>query len=357
MIIKSKKSEILAALDKCFLVVNENRIRPILETVKITAVDKVYLTATDLEKSVICELNAEITEQGEAVITREMFEFIKLSDNDTIEIIANGNTISTDTGVFSCYDADDYPEIRQSKAESEVTANTKEFLGMLQSVSFAASKNPASAELNLVRIAETYAASTDRFSMALRQHQTPLQTEISVPLRSVDIIIKLMTKCNSDAISVVISNNVLMLNLGDTKFITRLVDLPFVDINGIMKNMQNNNCATVSVKELQKTLKKIMLIAGQNIETANGAIFHFSGGKLQIEARSEKSKIKEVVGMEYNGSNVKVALNAKYILDFLGRISGDLEIHFSTNDRAFLLQQAGDEQYKFLIMPFQTRDE
>jgi len=52
-----------------------------------------------------------------------------------------------------------------------------------------------------------------------------------------------------------------------------------------------------------------------------------------------------------------VALNAKYILDFLGRISGDLEIHFSTNDSAFLLQQAGNEDYKFLMMPFQTRDE
>jgi len=133
--------------------------------------------------------------------------------------------------------------------------------------------------------------------------------------------------------------------------------LPFVDIDGIMKNMQNNNCATVSVKELQKTLKKIMLIAGQNVETANGAIFHFVGGKLQIEARSEKAKIKEVVGMEYDGINVKVALNAKYILDFLGRISGDLEIHFSKNDRAFLFQQEGHEEYKFLIMPFQTRDE
>ena len=358
MKIQINRVELIEKLELLAGVVKENKIRPILSQVLLEATESdIRLTGTDLEQTLTLQSEGDIQQTGKVTIEiQQVLPLLKLSDENNINIELKDNMLNVENMTFNIYDVDEYPVISFDDLEYK-EVNRKELINAIQTVLFAAGQDPNSIEINCVRLEENFAAATDRYRMTLNNINTGINKGISIPLKSADNILKVLSKFEVEKVGIYNQDNKISIKIDNMLYLTRLIDLPFPDINGIMQSINTDKTAIIDSISLKKILKKVLIVAQNNIEGKNAAIFTFKAGQLEINAKSDKSKIKEKLKIYYNGEEVKTTLNCKYLIDFTNNIKNMLQIKFSDNRNAFVLYEEGKEEYKYLTMPLATRDD
>ena len=130
----------------------------------------------------------------------------------------------------------------------------------------------------------------------------------------------------------------------------------FVDVKGVIEAQNPDKKIIVDSIVFKKALKKVLIIARNNIEGKNAAVFEIKNNEMIINAVSSSSKIKEKVAIWYQGESLKVSMNCKYLLDFTEKVHNMLEINFSNSNSAFVLQEEGKPEYKYLTAPLALKD-
>ena len=356
MNIKIKKSELVSKLGLLMNVIKENRIRPALSQVLIMVDEEIKLIGTDLEQTLICKLDGEILEQGKTTFNiKENFDLIKLTESDIIEIKTNAYMLEIDNMSFTTYDTLEFPEIRiQDSEESEV--KTEDLIRDINKSTFAASQKPENIEINCLRIADKTMTTTDSYRMVILGSDIVLKRNVSIPIKSVDNLVKILNSTIDEKTKVSFESNKAVFKTENMTYTTRLIDLPFPDVNAIMKNVHTDKKAVIDSITFQKILKKVLVITKNNVEIKDGAIFTFSPGKLIIQGKSDSSKIKETLRISYSGEDTKVCLNCRFLMDYAKNIKNMLEINFSNKNSAFVLKEEGLDNYKYLTMPLAIKD-
>ena len=91
----------------------------ILEGIKVKAIgDKVELSATDAELSIITSIKAEVYKEGEVVIPGNFFgNYLKRLTNEQIKLTQVENQLkvsySDSEGFIQCYNVNEFPKIQQ----------------------------------------------------------------------------------------------------------------------------------------------------------------------------------------------------------------------------------------------------
>jgi DNA polymerase-3 subunit beta len=85
---------------------------------------------------------------------------------------------------------------------------------------------------------------------------------------------------------------------------------------------------------------------------SQGVDFHFSEGMLMLEGHSSEmgqSKVDLPIG--YDGKNVDVTLNPKYVIDFLAVLDPANSVTFDIRDAESAVVCTTDDNYGYVIMP------
>jgi DNA polymerase-3 subunit beta len=84
---------------------------------------------------------------------------------------------------------------------------------------------------------------------------------------------------------------------------------------------------------------------------------HFEGDTLQISANTpDVGRAQEEVPMRFEGQVLDVAVNVRYIQDVLQRVSADeMQLEMTGPLKPLILKAIGDENYKYLLMPVQSK--
>jgi len=356
MKIKVNKSELASKLALLGNIVKDNKIRPVLSQVLIVADEKIKLIATDLDQTLIIKIDGEIEELGKTTFNiKDNLELIKLTDSEFLYISANDNMLEIGNMSFQTYDHLEFPEIKMNNND-EVEIDRSKLIQDLNKITFAASQAQDNIEINCIRVADGKFAATDSYRMAVLDSDINLSNNCSIPVKSVENLIKSLNNVNEENVAISFESNKAIFKAGEIIYITRLIDLPFPDVNQIMENINTDKKAIIDSITFQKILKKILVVVRNNIEAKNGAIFEFSPGKMTIIGKSDKSKIKEVIKIYYSGEEVRVCLNCKFLIDYAKNIKNMLEINFSDKNNAFMLNEEGNAGYKYLTMPLALKD-
>ena len=361
--------------EKLFSALNEtNKIIPIRTTLPIlgcvlikTTKEKIILTATDLEQTVITEVLAEVPEEGSIAVPGNRFmEIVAALPSGPIEIASKEDKeveISSPKGVYKIMgkEPSEYPETPQLNSNQKIKIKGKELLDIINNTLYAVSKDdlkPALCGIYLnIANNSIMAVSTDGHRLVKYEKEVEAQNPegaIIIPGKFFSI---LKNNINiTGEILINMSENHIEVTENNTTTITRIIKESFPDFNSVIPD-QKNNKVTINSNDLNEAVKRVSIFSNK---TTRQIILSFENNEIVVstEDKETKSSAKEHIVCEFEGENVSVAYNAQYLREVVQHLdSNDINIFLGTPRTAAVFKpQKEKEKTKLtaLLMPLRT---
>ncbi len=372
--IKVERTIFLKAVQIVEKAVSENKIRPVISGIYMEAKGKmIFLRGTDLELTINSLVDGEIEEEGSVVFAYQLVaEYLKEIKDDIITMrVEDGKMVIESKNSFSefvIYDAEDYPTIKGIEEGIEFYLGKASFVNLMEKARIAAAPTPENLAVNCVRVEiedkKIKMIASDTYRMMYCEEElasestTDKTMKISVPLKTVDSIIKILKGIDGEMVNLRYEGNQIFLRIGEVSILSRVIDLPFPDYKNILNNTNYTKTILLNNKDLYAVLKRVLIFVRSNSEAKNSAIFNFIGNKLYIKGVSENAKINEETDTLKDGEDLKISLNVKFLLDYAQIIEEDnLSIKMSSSSGAVFLKGEKFDNTVYLTMPLALREE
>lgn len=357
------RNELIHNLSDLSLVIKDNSIRPVISGAKLEVKEeKIRFTGTTMETTIKSYLDGEILEEGIVVFKIGLvLEYIKLLEQDTIEIRTAENKLFIHNAEFSVLDNDEYPKLNILGGNLLLNIKADTLIKAFDKVMFSSSITPENLAINTIRINlednKIYLITTDSYRLThyFLENKTQFNKEISIPLEGAIILSKLF-RGSKETLNFFIDGSQLRVKAEKLIFSIRLVDLEFPNYNAILNSMNFTKTIEMNLKDFKSSLKKVLTIAKRNQETKNGAYFDFNGNKLKISVSSGNAKTMQKLETIKEGDNFKASLNVKFIEDFLNHIEKNIIIKATNASSMFIFKEMDNDNYTYILMPLALRD-
>ncbi len=354
--------------------VTDNKIRPVISGIYLEAKGKmIFLRGTDLELTINSLVDGEVLEEGAVVFSYQtVYEYLKEIKEENIVIAEDNGKIIIESmntsSEFMVYDAAEYPSIKTIEEGSEFFLNKTDFVTLMEKARVASGNSPDNLSVSCVRVEiedrKLKMIASDTYRMMYCEEDltgegaTDKVVKVSIPLKTVDSIIKIVKNVEGEVINFRNEGNQIFLRIGEVSILSRVIDLAFPDYKTILKNSSYSKNVLLNNSNFISILKRVLIFVKNNSEAKNSAIFNFIGNRLVIKGISENAKIKEETDTLKEGDDLKISLNVKFLLDYIQLLEEDnLSIRMSSSNSAVFLKGEGNEKMVYLTMPLALREE
>lgn len=154
---------------------------------------------------------------------------------------------------------------------------------------------------------------------------------------------------SDEMINMVFSATHVMIDMGHTRIITRLMDGEFIRYRQILPDSHTTH-VRVNRTELLDSIERVSLMARESKK--NHVKFSFEDGQVTITANSEIGASKEIVNIDRMGSDIDIAFNAKYFSDVLKVLDDEYVcLDMNTNISPCVVKPETGDEYYYLILP------
>ena len=366
------KSLIYKTLSHLQSIVNKKNTLPILANILIEAdQNTLTLSATDMDISIKEAINCNIIESGSTTLNAQiMFDIIKkLPENSEIEFISNDGkilTIRSNVSKFSlqCLPKDEFPIIETSSNNAKrlkVKANT--IFNLINKTKFAISNEETRYFLNGLyfnissqdnKSALTFVG-TDGHRLATSSSETNnINTEIPgviIPKKTINELSKLLAE-NNDEVDIDIFSNKIIFYIENLILISKLIDGNFPDYNRVIPK-DNNNHLNINREKLLSAVDRVSTIANEKSPSIKIKLLKNLINLSTIN--SENSTATEDLETNYDGNEIEIGFNAKYIMDILDHLEGEeIKISFNDNTTPIIAQEQAKSEITYVLMPMRV---
>lgn len=376
MKIQIKRIEFLKRLKVVEKTISENKIKPIISCAYIeTRGDNLFFCGTNLETTITTEMKCEeIIEGGRIVFQHQLVEeYLKeLKDEVVIFSEIDGNLViesSDSSSEFSLMNVEDFPKILVdedfSQREEAFKINSIELAEILEKVKYAASPSSDNLSINCVRMEnedkKLKFITTDTYRLVYLEKEIEKingNIDVSIPLNTVEALTKLLRSIESTEISFYFINRQIFFKMEEVLVISRIIDMSFPNYKGILGNNSYNKKLTINAEVFLKMLKRITIFVRNNNETKYGATFYLEKKEMQVHGVNEVAKVNEVLEVNYEGENIKIALNTKFLSDFVQTLNKnkDITLEFIASNSSVKIKEEETDDYLYVLMPLALKD-
>ena len=363
-----EKKELLPYIQHLNNIVPGKITMPILTNYLIKADENenlLIITATDLEITVICTIKANILEGGKvAVSARRMMEILTRMPDEVInfsykedELLIRSASAKFD---LHCAEAAQFPLVPDVDLADSAAFDAGLFRKMIVSTSFAVSteiNRPIFTGINWTLDPEfQMMAATDGKKIAEFTHNKATHVseriEKIIPTKGLNFLDKIIID-STDQVNVLIEENRVVFSYGKYLVMTHVIEGRYPDYNkAIPKN--NTNILIVDKEHLKNAVGRVSLLSTEDTSKIHISI---SSSSLVIDCvnREEGEAREKITEFEYDGKDIEIAFNYKYLLAIINVIESD-KVEFrlgASNEAALLFNIEHDEEYhtRFLLMP------
>jgi len=258
-------------------------------------------------------------------------------------------------GIFSCFNADEFPEISKVSDPQTFSMVKKEFKDLIGKVAFSVSTDDDRPVFKgiLLEIEEysVNAVAIDGSRLAFcskaLENKSALMSAI-VPARSLLEIAKLLED-NEDIITVKRQKNVIVLDLGHTKITSRLIEGDFINYKQIFPNNANTK-VRINKGQFEAALERAGLLA--KLDKNNEVKFDIKENAVRVYSNSQLGNVSETVTAAVDGKDITIAFNAGYISDALNAVKDEyVNVSFIEEISPCVISPIKGEEYRYLILP------
>lgn len=376
MKIQIERIEFLKRLKVVEKTITENKIKPIISCAYIeTRGDNLFFCGTNLETTITTEMKCkEVIESGKIVFQHQLVEeYLKeLKDEFVVFSEIDGNLViesSDSSSEFSLMNVEDFSKILVdedfSQKEEIFKINSIELAEILEKVKYAASSSSDNLSINCVRMENENKKlkfiTTDTYRLVYLEKEIEKINEnidVSIPLNTVEALTKLLRSIESTDISFYFINRQIFFKMEEVLVISRIIDMSFPNYKGILGNNSYNKKLTINAEVFLKMLKRITIFVRNNNETKYGATFYLEKKEMQVHGVNEVAKINEVLEVNYEGENIKIALNTKFLSDFVQTLNKnkDITLEFIASNSSVKIKEEEANDYLYVLMPLALKD-
>ncbi|KPU42956.1 DNA polymerase III subunit beta [Oxobacter pfennigii] len=361
MKLRCSKGELLEGISTVQKAVTGRTTLPILEGILITCYnDRLTLTATDLDLGIETQVNCEIISKGSVVLNSRLLGDIvrRLPDMDIeIEVDSLYNTtISCGNSKFNIIgqNPDEYPELPVINENILYRIPQDLLKNMIRQTIFAAAQDETrpilTGVLFEVRNSVLTMVALDAYRLALRRANLGNADDITavIPGKTLGEVGKILAQTDDD-IAITFTPNHILFTINNTRVISRLLDGEFMNYRQIIPE-EFKTKVKVNTKLLLDSIERASLLAKEG--KTNLIKMEIGNDEIIITSNSQLGNVHEQVGIEFEGSDIKIAFNSKYFIDVLKIIDTDeIYLELSSSVSPCILKTEDWESHTYLILP------
>ncbi len=366
MEIKIGSDTFLKGVQKVQGVVESKGAMPILSHLLLSAGgDGITLMATDLEISIRGFYPAKVVKEGAVTLNaRKLFDILKELPAQEVRMVKEENDWVTLTCGKSRFrlpglPAADYPKLPEYSESSLLEFTGSELRDMIKKTVFAISPDETRQALNGLLLEmekdKINLVGTDGHRLALIKRPAGkskgTETDPNGYLLPKKVLSELMKSAGEDDASYKFSvkDNQLAFIQDQEVIISRKVDGKFPNYRQVIPG-NNTLKVKVSKEDLSHALKRVALLADEKSKMVRFEIR--SGNLTLISDNTELGAAREEIGVDYDGDEVTIGLNARYVLDVLAAVEGDhVILNLKDENHSCLITADSDADYLSIVMP------
>ncbi|MBZ4683192.1 MAG: polymerase subunit beta [Fusobacteriaceae bacterium] len=366
------RNKFIKALKIVEKAVSENKIRPVLSGVYLEAINnKIYLKGTNLEMTISAFMFGKIFEEGAIVFSPTLIdEYLREINDEEINLYVENNILIIETedssSEFSLFDVSEYPKLKEFEEGKEYEVSKVLLEDMLEKSKIAAATSNDNPAINCVRLefeeGKVKFVSSDTYRLLYLEDDLEEaygeSYKISIPLLSVEALIKTLKSVADDFVKILINENQIAFKFEKEVFQTRLVDLAFPDYANILRNINSNKEVLIDTEQFISLLKRVSVFVKNNTENKYSAIFKFKDNKLIVKGVSDIAKIIDEIDIEKEGEDLLISLNVKFLLDYLQFLDKNEKTQLKLYDSksAVIIKSVSNPKSIYIAMPLALRD-
>ena len=381
MHIKVNRQNFLSAIRIVEKSIKENKIKPILSCIyaKVKG-NKIYFTGTNLDTTIKTSIDVnEVIREGEVAFYYSIIdEYLKeIKDEFIVLRVENGNILFIETEdsttEYDVFSAEDYPNTFENIILNENNFKfempSQELVTIFENVLFSAD-TPDNIAMNCIRIESIlkhlHFVSTNTYRLTFLKKNIDKDIpdfSVSIPADTISSIIKIIKGLDNEVIKIYKEDAHLYFQYKDTTIITKLIELRFPNYAEILSNISYDKKLYINNEKLTNLLKRILIFSRSNSESKYSSTYEFkhseeNNNKMSISALNEIARINEELDVNFEGEDLKISLNSKYLLEFIQNIPKEKELvlEFMYSNSAVKVYEKDDDNYIYILMPLALRE-
>lgn len=364
MNIKCVKTDLIENIQIVQKAISSRGILPILSSIFFqTQKNNLTLSATDLEMSIKCNMKAKVISQGIMVVPAKLIgDIIRNLPESTIEIKVDSQKrqvkIICENSEFNIniFPEDDFPKTPDQTKEVFCIVNGGEFLNGIKKVIRATSKDESRPVLTGVLLNTTKdklkMVATDSYRLAVCEipvKKIEQEIEVIIPARVLNELIKILKEDQEVKIS--LAANQINFNFSEVNLTSRLIEGQYPNYQQLLPERYEIK-ANINKENFIDAVKRVSLLTQHNVPLnidLNPSTANIYATTQEVGEANEKLLI------DYQGKELKIALNPQYLLDGLSCVEGNnVVIKLIDALKPGLIKSAETEKFLYLIMPVRT---
>ena len=381
MHIKVNRQNFLSAIRIVEKSVKENKIKPILSCIyaKVKG-NKIYFTGTNLDTTIKTSIDVnEVIREGEVAFYYSIIdEYLKeIKDEFVVLRVENGNILFIETEdsttEYDVFNPEDYPNTFENVILNENNFKfempSQELVNIFEKVLFSAD-TPDNIAMNCIRIESLlkhlHFVSTNTYRLTFLKKNVENEINdfaVSVPADTISSIVKIVKGLDNELIKIYKEDAHLYFQYKDTTIITKLIELRFPNYAEILSNISYDKKLYINNEKLTNLLKRILIFSRSNAESKYSSTYEFktneeNQNKMSISALNEIARINEELDVNFEGEDLKISLNSKYLLEFIQNIPKEKELvlEFMYSNSAVKVYEKDNDEYIYILMPLALRE-
>ncbi|WP_270466723.1 DNA polymerase III subunit beta [Fusobacterium polymorphum] len=381
MHIRVNRQNFLSAIRIVEKSIKENKIKPILSCIyaKVKG-NKIYFTGTNLDTTIKTSIDVnEVIREGEVAFYYSIIdEYLKeIKDEFIVLKVENGNILFIETEdsttEYDVFSAEDYPNTFENIILNENNFKfempSQELVTIFENVLFSAD-TPDNIAMNCIRIESIlkhlHFVSTNTYRLTFLKKNIDKDIpdfSVSVPADTISSIIKIIKGLDNEVIKIYKEDAHLYFQYKDTTIITKLIELRFPNYAEILSNISYDKKLYINNEKLTNLLKRILIFSRSNSESKYSSTYEFkhseeNNNKMSISALNEIARINEELDVNFEGEDLKISLNSKYLLEFIQNIPKEKELvlEFMYSNSAVKVYEKDNDNYIYILMPLALRE-
>ena len=344
-------------------VITTNPVVPILENF-LFELEKggLTVTASDLQTSMITELQVESKEKGSiAVPARILLDTLKNLPEQPVTFSIDESTYSieiiSDNGRYklSGENATDFPKVPSVSNDFTAEVSSEVLSRAINNTIFATSNDELRPAMTGVYVnlgdKNTTFVATDGHRL-VRYRRTDVKSDngnaIIIPRKALNLLKATLPTENTE-VSVNFNMSNAFFKFGNIRMICRLIDERFPDYENVIPS-GNNIKMTISRADLLGALKRISIYANK---TTHQVRLKITGSELQISAEDLdfSNEANERLSCEHEGEDIEIGFNAKFLVEMLSNMDSDqIRLTMSAPNKAGVILPAEKDKSEDILM-------
>ena len=348
-------------------VITTNPVVPILENFLFEIEkSKLTVTASDLQTSMITELQVESKEKGRiAVPARILLDTLKNLPDQPVTFSVDETSysieISSDNGRYKLAgeNATDFPKVPTVSNDFSAQLSSEVLSRAINYTIFATSNDelrPAmtGVYVNLGDKNSTFVA-TDGHRL-VRYRRIDITSEngstIIIPRKALNLLKATLPTENAE-VSLDFNGSNAFFKFGNIRMTCRLIDERFPDYENVIP-ASNPIRMTINRAEFLGSLKRISIYANK---TTHQVRLKITGSELQVSAEDLdfSNEANERLSCEHEGEDIEIGFNARFLVEMLSNLDAEqIRLNMSAPNKAGIIvpiEKDKNEDILMLVMP------